>query len=66
MLEKVKMWLYRARRGQNKDDITGLTAVNTPVLRPLQASDADMTSLQAPHTGAKSMGKEFIWNFSYK
>lgn len=50
------MWPYRSRRGQNEDDVTSLTAVDPPVLWPLQAGDAHMTSLQAPHIGAESIG----------
>lgn len=50
------MWLhYRAGRGQDEDDVSGLTAVRTPVLRPLQTGDADVASLQAPHIGPEAI-----------
>lgn len=45
---------YRSSRGQDEYDVASLAAVDSPVLWPLQAGDADMTSLQAPHIGAES------------
>lgn len=46
---------YRAGRGQDEDDVSSLAAVHAPVLRPLQTSDADVASLQAPHVGPEAI-----------
>lgn len=50
---KKKNWEpYGSRRGEDEDDVSSLAAVDSPVLRPLQAGDAHVASLQAPHVGA--------------
>lgn len=46
---------YHSGRSKDEDDVASLAAVDSPVLRPLQASNADMTPLQGPHIRAVLM-----------
>jgi len=59
-IEELRGGPYHSRRDQDEDDVSGLTAVDSPVLWPLQAGDADMTSLQAPHIGAELIREKYI------
>lgn len=45
---------YHFGWGQNQDDITDFAAVLPPVLRSLQAGDADVTPLEMLHVAAEA------------